>query len=101
MKKQIDIPKKEYQGLDKAFKFDKKEGDETINKDDEKPILKMYKKLDLMHDGKHSFYKYGDIKKYDPTNLALEDYNYDENFTERSDYSTVTFYGEELDDFHH
>ena len=52
-----------------------------------------------MHDGKHSFYKYGVIKKYDPTNSALEDYNYDENFTERSDYSTVTFYGEELDDF--
>ena len=50
LKKQTDITKKEYQGLNQAFKFDKKEGDETINKDDKKPILKMYKKLDIMHD---------------------------------------------------
>ena len=62
MKKQTDIAQKQYQWLDKAFKFDKKEGDETTNKDDKKPTLKNYNKLDLIYDGKRSFYKYRDVK---------------------------------------
>ena len=36
--------------------------------------------------------------KYVSTNLALNDYNYDEWFTEESDYSTVKDDEKELDD---
>ena len=36
LKKQTDIAKKQYQGLHKVHEFDKKEDDETINKDDKK-----------------------------------------------------------------
>ena len=36
--------------------------------------------------------------KYDPTDLALEDYIYDEWITKESDYSTVKGEEEELDD---
>ena len=35
LKEQTDIPKKQYQGLDKTYEFD-----ETISKDDKKPALK-------------------------------------------------------------
>ena len=36
LKKQTDIAKKQYKGLYKVHEFDKKEDDETINKDDKK-----------------------------------------------------------------
>ena len=36
LKKQTDIAKKQYKGLHKVHEFDKKEDDETINKDDKK-----------------------------------------------------------------
>ena len=61
LKKQIDIAKTQYQGLDNAFKFNKKECDKTINEHEKKPILKRYNKSDLLYNGKHIFYKYGDI----------------------------------------
>ena len=34
LKKQADIAKKQYLGLDKVFEIDKKEDDETINKEE-------------------------------------------------------------------
>ena len=55
MKKQTDIAKKQYQILGKAFDFDKKDGDKTINKDERKPTLKKYNKSDLILDSNHSF----------------------------------------------
>ena len=41
-KKQTNIAKKQYQGLDNVHKFDKKEDAETINEVDKKPKLKKY-----------------------------------------------------------
>ena len=70
MKKQTGIVKKYYQRLDKAFGFDKKKGDETINKDDKEPTLKKCNKSDLIYDSKHSFCKYHTIKKF--YNLSLQ-----------------------------
>ena len=55
MEKQTDIAKKQYQGLDKVYEFDKKEGDETINKDDRKTILKKYNNSDSIYDANHRF----------------------------------------------
>ena len=46
LKKQIDVARKQYQRLDKVYKFDKNEKDETINKEekgDKNPILKNIK----------------------------------------------------------
>ena len=46
LKKQIDVARKQYQRLDKVYKFDKNEKDETINKeekDGKNPILKNIK----------------------------------------------------------
>ena len=34
LKKQIDVARKQYQRLDKVYKFDKNEKDETINKEE-------------------------------------------------------------------
>ena len=56
MKKQTDIAKKQYQGLDKVHGFDK-EDDEAIKNSK----LKKYKELDLVYKSKFSFYKYCDI----------------------------------------
>ena len=75
MKKQTDFAKKQSQGLDKVFEFDKKEGDETIIKDDKRPTLKKYNKSNLIYDSKItniwlSFYEHNDIKMFD--NLSLE-----------------------------
>ena len=49
LKAQIDISKKQYQGLDKIYEFD-----ETINK----PTFKKYNKSDLIYNSKYSFQKY-------------------------------------------
>ena len=65
LKKQTYIARKQYQGLDKVYEFDKKGDDETINKDDKKPTLKKYTKSD----SNHSFYKYRGIKKFDKLSL--------------------------------
>ena len=75
MKKQTDFVKKQSQGLDKVYEFDKKEGDETIIKDDKRPTLKKYNKSNLIYDINitniwPSFYEHNDIKKFD--NLSLE-----------------------------
>ena len=46
LKKQTDVARKQYQRLDKVYKFDKNEKDETINKeekDGKNPILKNIK----------------------------------------------------------
>ena len=48
---------KQYQGLDKVYEFNKKEGDETINNDDKIPILKRYNKSTLINSSRYSFYK--------------------------------------------
>ena len=50
MKKPTEVAEKECQGLDEVDEFDKKEGDEAINKDDRKPTLKKYNKSDLTYD---------------------------------------------------
>ena len=46
LKRQTDIVGRKYQGSNKVYEFDKKEGDETINKeekyDDKKPTIKKY-----------------------------------------------------------
>ena len=44
-KKQTDIAKKQYQGLDKVYEFDGK-----INYDDKKRTLKKYNKQDIIYD---------------------------------------------------
>ena len=49
LKKETDIAKRQYQGLDKVYEFDEKKGDETIDKDDKK-----YNKSDLIYDANHS-----------------------------------------------
>ena len=50
-KKQTDfVKKKQYQGAGKVCKFDIKEGDEAINKDDEKPTRKKYNQSNLIYD---------------------------------------------------
>ena len=69
LKKQTDIAKKQYQGLHKVHEFDKKENDETINKDDKKTTHKKYNKSSLIIYSSQSFYKYLDIKTFD--NLSL------------------------------
>ena len=46
LKKQTDVARKQYQRLDKVYKFYKNQKDETINKeekDDQNPILKNIK----------------------------------------------------------
>ena len=48
LKKQTDIAKKQYRGLHKVHEFDKKEDDETINKDDKKTTHKKYNKSSLI-----------------------------------------------------
>ena len=68
LKKQTDIAKKQYKGLYKVHEFDKKEDDETINKDDKK-THKKYNKSSLIIYSNQSFYKYLDIKIFD--NLSL------------------------------
>ena len=55
LKKQIHIAKKQYQGLDKVYNFDKKECDK-------KPILKKYNKSHLIYEANYSFHKYHDVK---------------------------------------
>ena len=65
MKKQTDVAKKQYQGLDNAYEFNKKEVDETINKNDDKTLtLKSYSKSDLIYGSKYSSYRYYNIKKF-------------------------------------
>ena len=59
LKKQNDIAKTRYQGLNKVYQFDG-----TINKDDKKPRLKKYNKSGLIYDANHSFYKYQDINNF-------------------------------------
>ena len=49
------------QGLDKVYEFDKKESDETTNKDDKKPTSKNINKSNLIHDANHGFYNYNAI----------------------------------------
>ena len=56
MKKETDIAKRQYQGLDKVYEFDEKKGDETIDKDDKK-----YNKSDLIYDANHSTKKSGSL----------------------------------------
>ena len=46
-KSKLTLQKKQYQKLHKPTEFNKKEGDETINKDDKKPTHKKYIELDL------------------------------------------------------
>ena len=49
-KKQTDfVKKKQYQGAGKVCKFDIKEGDEAINKDDENPTRKKYNQSNLIY----------------------------------------------------
>ena len=60
LKKQTDIAKKEYQGLDTIYECDKKEDDET----NRKPTIKKYSKSNLIYSSKHSFYKYYNIKRF-------------------------------------
>ena len=76
LEKTAAIKKFEYSPLDSYLKkkltlqknnikyFNKREGDKTINKDDQKPTLKKYKKSDLIYDSKHSFHKYNNIKEF-------------------------------------
>ena len=61
LEKQTDITKKQYQGLDKVYKFDEKEDDETMNKNQH---LKKFNKSNLIYSGKYSFSKYYSIKKF-------------------------------------
>ena len=63
------MQKKQYQGLNKFLKSDKKEEPATIKK--EKPTIKKCNKSYLIYNTSHSFYNhFGDIKKFD--NLSLE-----------------------------
>ena len=56
LKKQIDIAGKQYRWLNKVYELDKKESDETINKDDDKtPTIKKYNKSNLIYNSNHSF----------------------------------------------
>ena len=52
--------KKQYQGLDKVYGFDKKDG-ERINKKQE---LTKYSKSDLIYNSKFGFYKYHMINRF-------------------------------------
>ena len=52
LKAQTDIAKKKYQKVDETHKFY-----EAINKNDEKPTLKKYNKLDLIYNSNYNFYK--------------------------------------------
>ena len=66
LKKQIDIVGKQYRWLNKVYELDKKESDETINKDDDKtPTIKKYNKSNLIYNSNHSFYKYQNFNKFD------------------------------------
>ena len=47
----------------------KKEGDETINKNDREPALKKYNKINLIYYAHHSFCKHRYIKKFDNVSL--------------------------------
>ena len=49
---QTGIPKRKYQKVDETHKFY-----ETINKNDKKPTLKKYNKLDLIYNSNYSFYR--------------------------------------------
>ena len=57
LKKQIDITKKQYQGLGKVCGFDKK------------LIIIKYNKSDLVYNTVHSFYKYHDINKFNKLSI--------------------------------
>ena len=61
MKKQTDIAKKQYQGLDKIYEFDKKENEETKNTDKKEESATTKKnsvKSNLFYSSKFTFYKY-------------------------------------------
>ena len=74
LKRQSHIEGKQYQGLIKVYKFDKKEGNETIKKehknDNEKPTVKEYNRSNLIYNSNRSFYKYYNVKKID--NLSFK-----------------------------
>ena len=77
LKRQSHIEGKQYQGLIKVYKFDKKEGNETIKKikkehknDDKKPTVKEYNRSNLIYNSNHNFYKYCNVKKID--NLSFK-----------------------------
>ena len=49
LKRQTDIVEKQYQGLNKVYEFNKKKGDETINKEEKDD------KSNLIYNSNHSF----------------------------------------------
>ena len=69
MKKQSNIAGKKYQGINKVYEFDKKEVDETINKEEKynnkKQTNKKYDRQNFRCNSNHSFYKYHKIKIFD------------------------------------
>lgn len=58
LKKQTDLSKKQYHGLEKVHEFDG-----IISKDDQKPTSKKDNKSHVIYTTNHSFYKYQDTKK--------------------------------------
>ena len=62
LRAQTDIAKKQYKKLDDTYEFDK-----IIKK--EKPAFKKYKRSNLIHNRKYSFYEYYNIKNSNSLSL--------------------------------
>ena len=81
MKKQTDILRKQYWGINKFYGFDKKEADETISKetkdDDKRPAIKKYNTWNLIND---SFYKYHNFKDFDKLSLLNQNIHFQSSF---------------------
>ena len=79
LKKQTDLAKNNIKDQTRCMNLIKKEGDETINKNDREPALKKYNKINLIYYAHHSFCKYCYIKKFDNVSLKPQ-YSFLANF---------------------